>query len=1687
MKKAFRLFISSTFEDFKIERDLLQNEVFPKIREYCESKGFSFQPIDLRWGINNEAQLDQKTLPVCLREVRNCASYPHPNFLIMLGDRYGWVPLPYIIDKKEFDDIRKNLKSSDKQILDEWYRLDKNQLSEDKDRGCYILKRREGAFVKYEEWYKVEEKIRQILQKASENFPEDKKKKYFMSATHHEFEEIYKNENNKNFIIPIFRRFKNQKQPRNQNIENFRQSVENKIPKECKHNIINEEIDDKFKIYSKAKFIAQIVKKLKANIDAGIKELSSAPENFEHNIFKTQQIDIFLGRQKSLKKIANYLDDETDTPLIIYSHSGMGKTTLMKKAIEEAEEATLGKARIFYKFVGADGKSFYKRDLLTDLICEIEGTSKKDDLNNLSEYDFDKYVSELLSNDKDENIVVFIDALDQLKETDQLFWLPQKLGKNIKIILSVLKDEEFRDDSIYFENLIKKYGDKNTINLNNDSLSSEAKGLFENFLGKHKRTLTKEQINEVENKFKNANCSPLYAFIVSQELKNISSNDKIDIADDIPSAINEFIDNLENLYHQEKLLIQKVLSYIAFSKYGISENELLDLLSKEIKSDKKFYNKVFFIKNVSLSKNISFPISLWASLSSLLEPFLTLVYKDDKLLINFFHRQFIETISKRYEKYKQETHLKLAEYFCSFEKKEKLWDERYYSPRALSELFYHLYYSNSKKFEKYLNDLELIGSIYDHYKFKDFREILDNLDEDKFLAQKSFYREKDYLFNDNTNYFKPHIVLFQLAYADGEDSQLTISAKKLLRAGKVNFCWLKSSNIPANFTRTGLLAILDWKSIEKLSNGNFFVTNHEGNQCLFSENFQLLANLGVNDWKSIKKLSNGFYLITKLKGNQCLFSENFQFLVELETEYGSYYELKNGNLLRKIYETIDNEDIEFIITITNNGQNITLPKKIIFEKELENGDLLLYDGKNYGVYSVDLNLKKQYSNKEFDFFMIQKYELDMQDNYKYYLGQDIKIERIADDYTYDEDGYPAIPLYNYNIYDKKDSLLITAQDITLFKNKYILLKINKDNNTALHIYSLNMKLIKVISLSIKSCCVKELTNDDILLDNSAILTSEWEIKYKFEKITLLNDNTLLVADKNGTSFFDENLKNILFVSDLKFKDIIELKNQNLLIYFENRIDFLTSDLKTSRTIATKEKSDFFSTNDIHIKDFSNVIALYRDRIDIKFYETKTGKLTKKLPVQYDIDILEVFDNKVLISFKELKKAFLYSLEQNYNKTRNLNVQIKKMDIFANNYTVIHFSNGNVDIYSKDFKNKKTYEHCDYIEIQKDTFAIKGKNGDIYIINKELKTIKYIKEPYTIGEYLSNGNILLYELEDGVVFYNSLYIYLRSDNTIKKIDAPVFGLLGSNVEINTNNTRNKIIVEYFVYHSEPYEGAPSELVYFEKYTYDKNGNSIKNAIEHENKNISCEVIKKTNKGAKLKLKDNDFTMEVFFKHYSKRYTYYIQSYGSNILLDKNNNFILTCQFTDYKNERYYQDITTIYSRNSKRLKTIIGTSVKKQLSNGNILMTSGDLYSPKYKYIKRLYGNFIKELDDGSLIFTENDKTFYYDADYRLVNSSSTFNIDTTKHEKFDYISDRHIFIYHYDPISPRVIEFNHRCKVKNFKDYYVVIFKHGIAILYKYIDKREFFYIPEETTVIKIYKNKCLVYNEDGFSYFMFS
>ena len=152
--KTFRLFISSTFSDFINERNCLQNDIFPYVSEHCAKNGFSFQPIDLRWGINDEAQLDQKTLELCLEEVRNCKAHTHPNFLIMIGDRYGWVPIPYSINEDRFNNIVNDITCEEsKKLLLEWYVLDENQIP-----SSYILKRRTPPYDNYDKWVEPETK-----------------------------------------------------------------------------------------------------------------------------------------------------------------------------------------------------------------------------------------------------------------------------------------------------------------------------------------------------------------------------------------------------------------------------------------------------------------------------------------------------------------------------------------------------------------------------------------------------------------------------------------------------------------------------------------------------------------------------------------------------------------------------------------------------------------------------------------------------------------------------------------------------------------------------------------------------------------------------------------------------------------------------------------------------------------------------------------------------------------------------------------------------------------------------------------------------------------------------------------------------------------------------------------------------------------------------------------------------------------------------------------------------------------------------------------------------------------------------------------------------------------------------------------------------------------------------------------
>lgn len=130
-----RLFVSSTFSDMKLERDALQRKVFPELEQFCLLNRFQFQAIDLRWGISTEAGLDHRTMRICLEELKRSQEVsPEPNFLILLGNRYGWRPLPEEISVAQYAKLLSAAKKLDgpdsitphADTLNRWYQPEEN-------------------------------------------------------------------------------------------------------------------------------------------------------------------------------------------------------------------------------------------------------------------------------------------------------------------------------------------------------------------------------------------------------------------------------------------------------------------------------------------------------------------------------------------------------------------------------------------------------------------------------------------------------------------------------------------------------------------------------------------------------------------------------------------------------------------------------------------------------------------------------------------------------------------------------------------------------------------------------------------------------------------------------------------------------------------------------------------------------------------------------------------------------------------------------------------------------------------------------------------------------------------------------------------------------------------------------------------------------------------------------------------------------------------------------------------------------------------------------------------------------------------------------------------------------------------------------------------------------------------------
>jgi hypothetical protein len=118
-KKSMTVFVSSTFLDTNLERDVLHRKILIFY--------------DMRFGVKDENTLDHMTWVACKEAIQQCHEGSDGLFssLSLQGDRYGYLPLPKYLDEEVLLKARKDHQSDSNfsetlKLLEKWYVLDEN-------------------------------------------------------------------------------------------------------------------------------------------------------------------------------------------------------------------------------------------------------------------------------------------------------------------------------------------------------------------------------------------------------------------------------------------------------------------------------------------------------------------------------------------------------------------------------------------------------------------------------------------------------------------------------------------------------------------------------------------------------------------------------------------------------------------------------------------------------------------------------------------------------------------------------------------------------------------------------------------------------------------------------------------------------------------------------------------------------------------------------------------------------------------------------------------------------------------------------------------------------------------------------------------------------------------------------------------------------------------------------------------------------------------------------------------------------------------------------------------------------------------------------------------------------------------------------------------------------------------------
>ena len=408
-------------------------------------------------------------------------------------------------------------------------------------------------------------------------------------------------------------------------------------------------------------------------------------EIWAHEDFGRERCRHFVGRAEPLAAIARYLAGSEARPLAIVGEPGSGKSALMARAIEEAQEAHPD-AFVVSRFIGATPASSDGRAILDSLCLQVtreyggDASSIPSDYNDLAVELGKRF--ELASTERP--LIVVLDALDQLSGAGRgLSWLPAVLPANVRLVVSTLPGE-------CEHALLARRPAPEVVTVAPMS-TAEAETLLSRWLAQAGRALRPAQREEVLTRFGRSDGLPLYLRLAFEEARLWRSTTPAEA-----TVLHEGVQGLirENLFRRLSdpanhgtVLVAHALGYLAASRFGLSEDEVLDILS----ADRAVLDD-FAARSFQKLPERGLPIVVWSRLYFDLEPYLTERSAEGATLLAFYHNQLRDAATAEYVagEHAQRRNAALAGYFRG--RADPAGDRSWTggSARGLSELPYHL-------------------------------------------------------------------------------------------------------------------------------------------------------------------------------------------------------------------------------------------------------------------------------------------------------------------------------------------------------------------------------------------------------------------------------------------------------------------------------------------------------------------------------------------------------------------------------------------------------------------------------------------------------------------------------------------------------------------------------------------------------------------------------------------------------------------------------------------------------------------------------------------------------------------------------------------------------------------------------------------------------------------------------------